>query len=859
MPTDVAAQQDSDRDRDMGEETDEFDPNERGGSKQKSSAKSAIQFCFSSQQISLQLIPYLLAKDLSHVPCKFFKVGGCTAGASCPFSHVILEPGQQKEVCTWFVKGNCKFGHKCALAHILPGQSMAMDRKNKKAAQTAASSSEKGKSGKGGKKDVVGSGGNKVSLLTGGSTAPTRILSSPSSGSSKPARAPINMPLKATISPSAPAPALQDADFASFATLDELEDLQQNSLASQDVDKTILRDSTKETDTSAGLSKQFRDSDGFAEPIPLPPSAPRPSAIAIVNDYGPIGSPPNFRAGQATSPIPANGTGFSPAISPRNHSSIVNHGTSFLSNAPLSAPGTQEHFVSSSFSMRGGMAASLGSGIAMLGGRRGLEDYGPGMPSSFSGLLGSQLSSSTSQNFGLNGLSNVRGEYDNNIDINQFSGATRQGMDSAVEDEEMGDFLPSSLNDLLTPEEKSRRVLRSNGPKPSGISHLSSALANVRPDLPVPADTNGFRDETATAGNVNGNSTFGHKHSRSVPAYNLLGEIKSIWTDTTTNPIPSSPHHGVPSGAFATVVGSGNSHADEIGLGISSAGATPSSLGMIGPSNASAAFLPSLHKHYMDAKTKQVQQSQLGHASVNRGPRGASNPLLSNSLANNYTHPLGGVGSAANPSGLHAQMHGNTTTPYWASPSPFDLTKAHQSQSQAARHIPPNLSSQPSKLDDPLTAPTLLSPSSRALQSHAPGQSLPQGLAAGYSRIHALPPLPSITSPQSGSFVAGSSPAGKTFSSNTEGLLGEWMAATNTSQGVSGSVHSNTGIDSVISRFPYSPAATRNGSGGPPAGHSGAPPGLARINSGGRYIQPLSPLNRPIMTRDDDILFEMDK
>ncbi|KAF9051277.1 hypothetical protein BJ165DRAFT_1326211, partial [Panaeolus papilionaceus] len=60
------------------------------------------------------------AKDLSHVPCKFFKVGGCTAGSSCPFSHSSAEPGSQKEACTWFVKGNCKFGHKCALAHILP-------------------------------------------------------------------------------------------------------------------------------------------------------------------------------------------------------------------------------------------------------------------------------------------------------------------------------------------------------------------------------------------------------------------------------------------------------------------------------------------------------------------------------------------------------------------------------------------------------------------------------------------------------------------------------------------------------------------------------------------------------------------
>ncbi|KAH8917730.1 hypothetical protein BT69DRAFT_1181178, partial [Atractiella rhizophila] len=52
------------------------------------------------------------AKDLSHVPCKFFKVGACAAGASCPFSHNLPEPGQGKSVCQWFVKGNCKFGHK---------------------------------------------------------------------------------------------------------------------------------------------------------------------------------------------------------------------------------------------------------------------------------------------------------------------------------------------------------------------------------------------------------------------------------------------------------------------------------------------------------------------------------------------------------------------------------------------------------------------------------------------------------------------------------------------------------------------------------------------------------------------------
>ncbi|KAM0790839.1 hypothetical protein ACM66B_004683 [Microbotryomycetes sp. NB124-2] len=77
------------------------------------------------------------AKDLSHVPCKFFKANSCTAGASCPFSHDMTQPGTSKPLCQWFAKGNCKFGHKCALAHILPGQPMSYDRKNKRAAQTA--------------------------------------------------------------------------------------------------------------------------------------------------------------------------------------------------------------------------------------------------------------------------------------------------------------------------------------------------------------------------------------------------------------------------------------------------------------------------------------------------------------------------------------------------------------------------------------------------------------------------------------------------------------------------------------------------------------------------------------------------
>ena len=60
-------------------------------------------------------------KNLSHVPCKFFKQGNCQAGDSCPFSHEIDGAlAADRLPCKYFLRGNCKFGMKCALAHYLP-------------------------------------------------------------------------------------------------------------------------------------------------------------------------------------------------------------------------------------------------------------------------------------------------------------------------------------------------------------------------------------------------------------------------------------------------------------------------------------------------------------------------------------------------------------------------------------------------------------------------------------------------------------------------------------------------------------------------------------------------------------------
>lgn len=58
------------------------------------------------------------AKNVSHVPCKFFRQSMCQAGDKCPFSHELEADVQA--ICKYFQKGNCKFGSKCALAHITP-------------------------------------------------------------------------------------------------------------------------------------------------------------------------------------------------------------------------------------------------------------------------------------------------------------------------------------------------------------------------------------------------------------------------------------------------------------------------------------------------------------------------------------------------------------------------------------------------------------------------------------------------------------------------------------------------------------------------------------------------------------------
>ncbi|KAJ6583109.1 hypothetical protein DFH09DRAFT_978939 [Mycena vulgaris] len=702
------------------------------------------------------------AKDLSHVPCKFYKVGSCTAGSSCPFSHSLVEPGGQKDVCAWFVKGNCKFGHKCALAHVLPGQTMAMDRKNKKAAQIAAGGAKSGDGkGRGGSKRDGGNN-NRNPLLVGGSTAPTRAR-------------PMNMPLKATISPSAPAPPLKDTDFASFGALDE----------------------TTQLPTAPARNKSPDSATKPPSPT-IPVSAPRrPSMTGTPpgKDFGPIGSPPS----SATSPS-------------RMHSGTPpTQSNGFLSTSPFSAPGTQSVFLGYGESGRKVMAASLGAGP---GGWNGNGNHGSSSP-----LRGSLLSASR-----MNGRAN--GEYDISVEYEEYGAkARRKTRGEALEDsnEDLEDFLPSSLTDLLTPEERSRRMSRSNSGQSPGVGGFESSSPH-RHGLGVPLGPN--------AGAGGG----GHRYSRSVPAPSLLGgDLKSIWSADQGGAPPSNPP-GLPSSPMRGP----SSYSSASGFGGREFDGAPSSFvddgsmnGMrnipsLSPSNASAAFLPGIH-HYI-AQNKQ------------QGARTTNNPAsnVNGMFSSNAAHPQGPPGIAhylqsgpAGPSGAHnAHALNNSGGSPYVRPNPIPGAGAGDS------HI--------------------LSPNARALQAHAPGQSLPQGLAAGYSRIHALPPLP----PAAGS----PSPAAFGTSPGVGGAFGgrDWSTMSAGSQGAPKSFVAAAsppsagaqGLDAMFSRLSYSAAAARTG-GAPPA-----PAPMQRNASGGARWQgaaPLSPLSGPVVTRDDDDLFPLDE
>ncbi len=603
-----------------------------------------------------------------------------------------------------------------------------MDRKNKKAAQLAANAAA-GPTYKDGQKHSkphrashhpASQPNPSRNPLLSGSTAPTRAMTSSN------ARTPIPMPLKATLSPSAPAPPVKDTDFVSFGIPDE-----SNKLPSAPAQGKATSSSTPDGSVPAPDSDQppIQDPNATpdrASPAPLPthtPSDPRRVSDASPPvDFGPIGSPP--RASSSSS-RPARVNGFSPGTSPQPQG---------LSTSPFSAPGAQSVFniprhddAAADFKSRSGLSASLGAmnwGSDRVVTRRiGLEDV-------------------------------------------------------VVEDEDLEEFLPSSLTDLLTPEERSRRLSRTNATRPNvGLERESSAQRSA-------ADAH-------------------HRYSRSVPAPSLLQDIKSIWADAGGAPIGSPDAAALGTSHLGGGLGNGTPSSFT-----SNSGLAPRVEEMLSPSNASAAFLPGLH-HFINAKTSQRPAMASGISSMYSAGAGTHN--LSSSA---YGMEFNGVPMTP----PHTSTYGM--------PPPSDPYLQQAGRRAGGR--PGGGDAFVPGMDDQRSA---LSPSSRALQAHAPGQSLPQGLAAGYSRIHALPP-PVISSPSSSSFLS-RTPVSGGFSPGTKGLghghntSGDWASMSPTASSLLDQINNGPpsqpvtpmgpgapgtslgGLETMFSRLSYSAAASR--------------------------------------------------
>ncbi|CAE6433782.1 unnamed protein product [Rhizoctonia solani] len=527
------------------------------------------------------------SKDLSHVPCKFFRVGGCTAGPACPFSHHVAEPGESKNVCTWFVKGSCKFGHKCALAHVLPGQPLSMDKRNKRAAQTAA--------GKGGENKASDKAGASQSRERNRRTGPDgehgskprerkgTLLGTPPPGIGIGSKAPIS------ISKATPTP----ATLSGPAITDDLDELTATprqppprqfspvaSVAAPLADHNNPQLAGLNGAQSAAIPTEPR------RPSPLPLSHPpgsfssgRLSRNNVSVDFGPVGSPPAASPGQAGF-ISSHATrpsinGFSVGTSPP----VRGENPAPFGSSPFSAPGSKSLFLSYSLDEHGRQTAP----------------FDP--------------------------------QWDKQRTIKP------RDLDNAVDDEDLEEFLPSSLTDLLSPGERERRMSRTrHGARPSVDNHL---------------------------------------FSRSVPSSNML-DLKSIW-DEQNKPRGRDADSSLPHNSQMRGTSQGRYGED--------ARSTSSSL--MGTSNVSAGFLG---------------QRSLG------GPAGMR-PVVAQSYDNN---------APAVPDFTLS-----------ASIDPVSTLGAMQS-----RPIP---GGQKADLS------SALSPSTRALRDHAPGQSLPQGLAAGLSRLHLVP------------------------------------------------------------------------------------------------------------------------
>jgi hypothetical protein len=340
--------------------------------------------------------------------------------------------------------------------------------------------------------------------------------------------------------------------------------------------------------------------------------------------YGPIGSPPNVN------PLTSGGLGMRPSYPASN-----NHGHFSPGTSPPSG-----HIQPSTSPFTHGEGKQQFFGAYIRGGPGGRPEQSP-IAIQRGGPWGPPLLAERNEN----------------------------AVDSDEDDYE--DFVPSSLNDLLTPEERKRRLSRSGGSRNVVGLGVEGSVGNVG---------------LGPVGSMGSVGMGNHRYSRSVPAARLL-EAANAWKEVDRD--RDNANISVASLSYRST-------------GMSD-GFSPSHL-QLATSNASGAFLHGRHYARNGSITANATVSQL------------TRQIASQSFEE--TDVLGAVPTLSTRGGRYE--------------SPYSI--------QAVNRV--------SQLGS-----DALSPTSRALQSHAPGQSLPQGLAAGISRLHFA--SPGVSGPQNGHKVAG--------------------------------------------------------------------------------------------------------
>ena len=281
------------------------------------------------------------------------------------------------------------------------------------------------------------------------------------------------------------------------------------------------------------------------------------------------------------------------------------------------------------------------------------------------------------------------------------------------DDEDNGeDFLPSSLSELLTPRERARRLSRHNSSQQAG------SIGNAMGWNGTPPTTAGTPQTVEYSSSWDARINPDHFLNRQAQSAGAIagGFLQNLWDDSGED-------------ARKSKTGSGS-----LALGLSSANRTAKSPDSAGSNNQTSGLSSMFASRGQrpGVSPSQPATAPISDTGFTLGPSSASVAFLPSFGPRTSTllDPVSrGNHSPSRPSPLHhytqadgKQQVSNGSSRFAAVPT---ATAAGRSD---------KLTSGFAAIGQPVVSPTVA-----ALQSHAPGQSLPQGLAAGLSRIHLQP------------------------------------------------------------------------------------------------------------------------